>query len=325
MSDFYFDPKPPRDATEASPGWSPDNEETYVYDEERRFLVNMALATGRPILLLGPTGSGKSSLARWAARELGWTYLRYDVTAATQARDLCWRFDALARLADAQAGNRAKAQDAWRYVFPGVLWEAFDPAGARSQVLRAKGAATASERTKHRGTVVLIDEIDKAEPNVPNDLLIPIGSRRFTVEETGASIEMTPESFEPPDPRVHSPLLIVITSNEERIMPDAFMRRCLPHRLDHPDEAQLLRIARAHLAWRLEKGPNGLAQELATLLVRSREEARTGRKDAPRREPSTAEYLDALKAALAMPADAELVRRLARAIFKKVTEHQTGG
>lgn len=325
MTRFYFQPREPAPRRQRPATLVPDarGDDVYVYGDkdELVFAVNMALATGRPLLLLGPSGSGKSSLASSVAHQLGWTYQEYVVTAATQARDLCWRFDAVSRLADAQAGDREQARDAARYVVPGVLWAAFDPAGARAQFdLRWGGAplpGTSAPLADPAGTVVLIDELDKADPSVPNDLLIPLGSREFTVEETGVRVRMRQQTPDP-DRLPFGPVLVVITSNAERQMPDAFGRRCIAHVLEHPDEAQLLAIARAHFGAKLTNEYMRIAEILADLLVKSRADARGDR----RRRPSTAEYLDALRAARAIPADeaAGIVKRIAAAMFDKPTE-----
>src|ERR1043165_3694438 len=167
----------------------------YVYNEQIELAINVALATHRPILIRGTSGSGKSSLARNVARRLKWWYYEQVVTSRTQARDLQWSFDTLRRLSDAQANN-LKANAA--YIEPGVLWWALYPNGAarRGQPANHKlppvenpgiappeGKSTISTEA---GAVVLLDEIDKADPDVPNNLLVPLGSLQFHLKETNA-------------------------------------------------------------------------------------------------------------------------------------------
>jgi MoxR-like ATPase len=331
MSDFFFDPNetytPPRVETELA-ALQPDSRDSpYVYDSEGRiaFAINMALATGRPLMLLGPSGSGKSSLAKAVAHHFGWEYLEYVVTAETQARDLCWHFDAVSRLADAQM-QQTKAYHAVNYVEPRQLWEALDPRGAHDQfMIRWEGRPPANARLPNpnpAGTVVLIDEIDKAEPSVPNDLLIPLGSREFTVDETGQRVRT--QRTTPDRTRLQfGPLLVVVTSNGERRMPEAFMRRCISHVFQHPDEIQLIEIARAHFPDELANGYENIARKLAEFLVTSQDKmSKEGR-----RAPGTAEYIDAIRAAVSMPAAraSAAVETLARAMFEKKTEEQARG
>ena len=181
---------------------APDRRDGRVYllSEELRLAVEVALATGRPLLLRGAPGSGKSSLAAFIARNLRYRYYEHTVTATTQAQDLLWRFDTVRRLSDAQVrkADDPPLQDA-DYVEPGVLWWAFDRdsarrRGAAEQHERQEGQAIEpsaelnAERLPDRA-VVLIDEIDKADPDVPNGLLEPLSSGSFLVYETGAKIE----------------------------------------------------------------------------------------------------------------------------------------
>ncbi|MFF2535893.1 AAA family ATPase [Streptomyces cyaneofuscatus] len=285
----------------------------YVMPSDLSLAVEVALATGRPLLLRGEPGSGKSSLAPWVARERGWRYYEHVVTSQTRARDLLWSFDAVRRLADAQAERhtshgRASRHFEGRYVQPGPLWWAFAPRSAEGFVSRSSGRHGTGPQHRPSGggrkefrvekgrstdhAVVLIDEIDKADPDVPNGLLVPLSSNGFVVAETGTEV-----SVEPPEQPTDTPFsrhLIVITTNEERELPQAFLRRCVIARLQPPEDVkELVRIAHQHLTARLpEVSPTDL--ELAAALAEElREVRRVAARDGVRR-PSTAEYLDAL-------------------------------
>ncbi|MEJ2886064.1 AAA family ATPase [Actinomycetospora aeridis] len=275
----------------------------YVADDDLRLAVDVALATGRPLLLRGDPGSGKSSLAGYLARNLGRRYYEHVVTARTTARDLLWTFDPVRKLADASVRDAGGA-DALRdldYVEPGVLWWAFDRASARRRGTGPEPRRPAREPdddlNAHRGeqgAVVLIDEIDKADPDLPNGLLVPLGSGEFVVTETGDLISATvPEADGPA-----SNHLIVVTTNEERELPPAFLRRCVVVTLPPPGLDRLVAIAHAHVALDGVTGDGVtdtddlLFRDLATRVLTAREEARTR----GRRPPSTAEYLDAVHA-----------------------------
>ncbi|MCG6862005.1 MAG: MoxR family ATPase [Chromatiaceae bacterium] len=270
----------------------------YVHDPKTVFAVQVAQKTGRPLLLQGPAGSGKSSLAPFVANELGCRFYSYAVNARTQARDLMWDFDALGRLNDANIAAsveaaRVKVVNLHNYLTPGVLWWAFDAknAGLRGatdaaglQIEPCRDPATIDPNDPDKlieyrqpGAVVLIDEIDKADPDVPNNLLEAFGSRRFTVAETGTRVvEQRPYP------------LIFITTNKERELPNAFLRRCIVLELRHKTPEELVRIAKAQLEGTGSAAYLPVAQKIAQL----REEAQA--RDL--REPSTAEYLDALVA-----------------------------
>lgn len=285
----------------------------YLYAEEAILAVNVALATRRPLLIAGPPGSGKSSLARDVKEVLGWRFLQKVITSRTQATDLLSGFDALRRLNDAQLPGRSLLPDA-AYVEPGILWWAFDPASARVRGLNQQGSESdlppgfplAENPTigNGAGVVVLLDEIDKAEPDVPNDLLEPLDQYSFT----------------PPHYRdavcAKGTVLVVITTNGERELPSAFLRRCVLLTLRAPDRPWLLRIAE------LRFGPKRreLYAQLADWFIAYQTSARERRI----REPSTAEYLDAIAACvapLAEPDDMDLWLRVANTAMWK---HESG-
>ncbi len=219
----------------------------YVYTDPIVLAVNVALATRRPLLVRGRSGAGKSSLARSVAHVLGWRYYEAVVTSRTQASDLLSQVDLLRRLQDAREG--ALAEGMTPYVEPGPLWWAFAPKSACWRGDRAEcgletgledpnqnpEAATVEGREPHRA-VVLIDEIDKADPDVPNNLLVPLGSFQFQVAETGFQVATTPE---------RAPL-VLITTNEEREMPAAFLRRCIELEIELPTRRRLVEIGQAH-------------------------------------------------------------------------------
>jgi MoxR-like ATPase len=228
----------------------------YVYTPEIRLAVNVALAAERPLLVAGPPGAGKSSLALNIALFLGWRYDEEVITPRTQARDLLWQYDAVRRLRDAQANVLA---DDTEYVEHGVLWRAFEP-------------------EDDRRVLVLLDEIDKADPDVPNSLLVALGSLTFKVGDLR-------------DRRVSATgkaPFVVLTTNDERELSKPFLRRCVVLTLPRPRAPQLIEIAEAH-----GLGGDSLPTAEAAALV-DRLAAESKSVDAP--PPSAAEYIDALRA-----------------------------
>jgi MoxR-like ATPase len=255
-------------------------EDLYVYEPRMILALNLARATRRPLLISGEPGSGKSTLARNVAAVLGWRFYKKVVTSRTQASDLMYSFDALQRLNDAYTpGTELRSKQ--HYVEPDVLWWAFDPDSAshrgnspleeRSQVKDPSPAA----REHH--AVVLIDEIDKADPDVPNDLLDPFDVKTFTVKETNDEIGL----------RQGREILLILTTNGERELPRAFMRRCLTLRLREPDPDWLVGIANRRYGEEGSKVHAKVAGEV--------EQLRSKAKAKDIRPPGTSEYLDALR------------------------------
>ncbi|MER7420841.1 MoxR family ATPase [Micromonospora peucetia] len=275
----------------------------YAITDNLKLAVDVALATGRPLLLRGEPGSGKSSLAAYVARQRTWRYYEHIVTSRTEARDLLWTFDAVRKLADAQSRSAAELDD-HDYVEPGVLWWAFAPRSAlgRGWPGDRSSATTAKDPQLpvHDGgqpsvdhAVVLIDEIDKSEPDLPNNLLVPLGSHQFTVTDIRTTIRK-----EAPAKPGQSPLgryLIVVTTNEERPLPEAFLRRCVVAVAPRPDKERLVAIARLHLET-YEGGWSAADLALANAIAADLLNARSHADRDGFRAPSTAEFLDALRA-----------------------------
>lgn len=286
----------------------------YVLDDQLRLAVDVALATGRPLLLRGEPGSGKSSLAAFLARNLGWRYYEHVVSSRTTAQDLLWSFDSMRRLADASTPGRADGPaglDDASYTEPGVMWWALDRESAlrrgRPADAQSAGAGTQADDVAAEPfgpmnagrdpahAVVLVDEIDKADPDVPNGLLVPLGSTEFLVTPTRFLVRQPPSG----DSEPHH--LIVITTNEERELPPAFLRRCIVHTLPVPGRDILVDIARRHLVLADPEAADDLRQDpspLQDLLEKLADKFFALRAEAQQRgerPPSTAEYLDAVR------------------------------
>jgi len=204
---------------EVLPDRMSDGLDPYLPDPELVDAVNLAIfLQKRPLLLKGDPGCGKTRLARMVAFELQLDYQEWHVKSTSRARDGLYTYDAVARLQDAQLAGRdeeaaKRVGNPSAYLTPGPLMKAF---------------------LSGRQTVVLIDEIDKADIDFPNDLLLELDEQRFLIEETGEVIVAR-----------HRPL-VFITSNDEKDLPDAFLRRCLFHHIQFPDAKQLRRIVMAH-------------------------------------------------------------------------------
>lgn len=275
-------------------------ESRHQFDSRSEWAVRAALAAQRPLLIRGEPGIGKSQLARAAAAVLKVPFLSQVVHERCEVGDLLYTVDAVSRLAHAQlaaaagqASEKALADMAEeRFIKPGVLWWALDWVGAAKQAKRffrdVTPPAMRPEGWKPAagGCVLLIDEIDKADQAVPNALLETLGNLGFPVPEIGLTVKRDPHA---------APPLVIITTNEERELPAAFLRRCFVLHLAFPSEpsaatAFLLRRARIHFT------PEQVPPEVCD---RAAEQLLADRAAAPEHglaRPGAAEYLDLLRA-----------------------------
>lgn len=223
----------------------------YIASRDLEVAVNAAVALQRPLLIKGEPGTGKTVLAHEVAQAFGRPLIEWHVKSTTKAQQGLYEYDAVSRLRDSQLGD-ARVQDIGNYIVRGKLWEAFD-ADAPS--------------------VVLIDEIDKADIEFPNDLLLELDRMQFYVYETQQTIKAR-----------HRPV-VIITSNNEKELPDAFLRRCFFHYIRFPDRETMDRIVETHYP-DIRKD---LAREALNVFFQLR--------DVPglKKKPATSELLDWLK------------------------------
>ncbi len=225
--------------------------DSYVATEDLMIAVNAALTLERPLLIKGEPGTGKTVLAKEVAKALGKEFIEWNIKSTTKAQQGLYEYDAVSRLRDSQLGDD-KVQDISNYIRPGKLWEAF---------------------TKDEAPVLLIDEIDKADIEFPNDLLQELDRMEFFVYETQETI------------KAQNRPLVIITSNNEKELPDAFLRRCFFHYISFPDAETMQEIVEVH-------HPNAkqeLVREALNIFFDVRETAGLKKK------PSTSELLDWLK------------------------------
>lgn len=269
-------------------------ETIHVFETRDLHAINAALASGRPLLVRGEPGTGKSQLARAAAQRLGRAFVSTVVDARTESRDLQWTLDAVRRLADAQllsaVGGKGldvrRELDELKYVSPGPLWWAFDWTEAAKQARNVDEPVPMVPRgcKAENGVVLLIDEIDKADSSVPNGLLESLGHGQFK-----GPGRVRIECGEPLP-------LVVITTNEERSLPDAFLRRCLVLQLRVREGTALrpwlIERGRAHARKWTRPVAEPVYETAAKLLERDRGDARR----LGLSPPGVAEYLDLLRA-----------------------------
>jgi MoxR-like ATPase len=238
--------------------------DNYVATEDLMMAVNAAVVLGRPLLVKGEPGTGKTQLAEEVARALQRPLYRWHIKSTTKAQQGLYEYDAVSRLRDSQLGD-AKVHDIGNYIVKGRLWEAFE-----SDVQ----------------PVLLVDEVDKADIEFPNDLLHELDRMEFYVYETRQWIKAG-----------HRPI-IIITSNNEKELPDAFLRRCFFHYIRFPDTATMERIVGVHYPT-LKKE---LLAEALSAFFKVRETPGLKKK------PSTSELLDWIKLLLAEDIPAEALR-----------------
>jgi MoxR-like ATPase len=241
-----------------------EGSDKYVATADLKLAVNAALTLGRPLLIKGEPGTGKTMLAEEVAASLNMPLLQWHVKSTTKAQQGLYEYDAVSRLRDSQLGDE-RVRDIQNYIVKGVLWQAF---------------------TAPEPVVLLIDEVDKADIEFPNDLLRELDRMEFYVYETREMVVAT-----------HRPL-VIITSNNEKELPDAFLRRCFFHYIQFPDRETMADIVGVHF-------PN-LRQDLLTAALQSFYAMR----DVPgiKKKPSTSEFLDWLKLLLAEDVPAEALR-----------------
>jgi MoxR-like ATPase len=263
---------------------------SHVWSQPELDALAAAAFSGRPLLIKGEPGVGKSQIARAAAALLQWDFLYDVITPRFDPQDLKWRDNTLARLADATRGDRDVPDS--KYITAGALWRALDPASAP----RADPADVAQAKP---GCVLLLDEIDKADSDLPNSLLEVLGNRGFK-NPWGLPVPANPDA--PP-----KPLLIVITSNDEREMPTAFMRRCVVFEIKAPDERN---DPVGFKRWLRERGQAQFPDIGRAVLDGAATQVQADRADTVPGQgarPGLAEYLDLLRALHQIaPGDAKL-------------------
>mgnify|MGYP000061848438 FL=1 len=237
----------------------------YVATEDLKIAVNAAVTLERPLLVKGEPGTGKTELAKQISSALGMRMIEWNVKSTTRAQQGLYEYDAVSRLRDSQLGDE-RVHDVANYIRKGKLWEAFE----------------ADEKV-----VLLIDEIDKADIEFPNDLLQELDKMEFHVYETGETI------------RAKNRPVIIITSNNEKELPDAFLRRCFFHYIRFPDMETMKQIVEVHFP--------GLKSDLLGAALTQFYEIRDTQ--GLKKKPSTSEVLDWLKLLLAEDLTPEDLKR----------------
>ncbi|CAN7472458.1 MoxR family ATPase [Rhizobium rhizogenes] len=246
----------------------------YIADKDLMVAVNAAIRLERPLLVKGEPGTGKTELARQVATALGLNLIEWNIKSTTKAQQGLYEYDAVSRLRDSQLGDE-RVHDVRNYIRQGKLWQAF---------------------TAQKKCVLLIDEIDKADIEFPNDLLQELDRMEFHVYETGETIRA---AIRP---------IVIITSNNEKELPDAFLRRCFFHYIRFPDVETLTRIVEVHYP--------GIKQTLVRAALTQFFEIR----DVPglKKKPSTSEALDWIRLLVADDVDPVTLRSDAKTVLPKL-------
>ena len=239
--------------------------DSYVATDDLTVAVNAAVTLERPLLVKGEPGTGKTELARQVSTALGLPMIEWHIKSTTKAQQGLYEYDAVSRLRDSQLGDE-KVHDVTNYIKRGKLWQAFESDGR---------------------VVLLIDEIDKADIEFPNDLLQELDRMEFHVYETGETVRAK-----------HRPIMI-ITSNNEKELPDAFLRRCFFHYIRFPDMDTMRKIVEVHHP--------GIKDALLTTALTQFYEIRE--QQGIKKKPSTSEVLDWLKLLLADDLSPEDLKR----------------
>ena len=227
----------------------------YVATEDLRLAVNAAIKLQRPLLIKGEPGTGKTMLAEEVAAALDKPILSWHIKSTTKAHQGLYEYDAVSRLRDSQLGDQ-RVHEIRNYIRKGMMWQAFEA---------------------EQSVVLLIDEIDKADIEFPNDLLVELDRMEFFVYETGERIV------------AHHRPIVIITSNNEKELPDAFLRRCFFHYIQFPDKQTMVDIIRVHYP-DIQKR---LVNEALEIFFRVREV------NGLKKKPSTSELIDWLKLLMA--------------------------
>ncbi|OQW92670.1 MAG: ATP-binding protein [Beggiatoa sp. IS2] len=238
--------------------------DSYIATEDLMIAVNATIILQRPLLIKGEPGTGKTMLAEEVAKALNAPFFQWHIKSTTKAQQGLYEYDAVSRLRDSQLGDE-RVKEIANYIVKGKLWEAFE-----------------SDVT----AVLLIDEIDKADIEFPNDLLLELDRMEFYVYETRTRVVAK-----------HRPI-IMITSNNEKELPDAFLRRCFFHYIKFPDKATMVKIVDAHF-------PN-----LKQMLLKEALEVFFNLRELPglKKKPSTSELLDWLKLLMAEDIPPEILK-----------------
>ncbi len=236
----------------------------YIATDDLSMAVNAAVTLQRPLLIKGEPGTGKTLLAQEVADSLGKRLINWHIKSTTKAQQGLYEYDAVSRLRDSQLGEN-KVHDIGNYIKKGKMWEAFD---------------------SNEKVVLLIDEIDKADIEFPNDLLVELDQMEFSVYETGEQIKAK-----------HRPI-IIITSNNEKELPDAFLRRCFFHYINFPDKQTMQAIVDVHYP------------DIQQQLVKAALDVFFQLREIPglKKKPSTSELIDWIKLLLADNIPLELLQ-----------------